>query len=82
MLIPIGATGEAEFMRLPTKGLGEYYMDVKIAEGPWQCDGGDGTCAEMEDEITFGSKDSTERSNEFKYVFDVSQHCLVDYWNQ
>jgi hypothetical protein len=77
VLIPIGATGEAEFARLSTKGLGEYYMDVKLAGGSWQCDGGDGTCAEMEDEIDFGSKDGTERSNDFKYVFDVSETPLT-----
>lgn len=59
-------------MKLPTKGLGEYYMDAKLAGGHWQCDAGDGTCAEMDDEIDFAEKDNTERSNEFKYVFDVS----------
>lgn len=47
-------------------------MDVKLSGGSWQCDGGDGTCGEMDEEIEFAQKDSMERSNDFKYVFDVS----------
>ena len=47
-------------------------MDVKLAGGNWQCDGEDGTCQEMEDEIDFAPKDDAEKSNDFKYVFDVS----------
>jgi beta-1,2-xylosyltransferase len=57
---------------LPMKEMGEFYMDAKLADGPWQCDGGDGTCDEMANEIDFAPKDGAERSNEFKYVFDVS----------
>jgi beta-1,2-xylosyltransferase len=72
VLQPIGATGEAEFSRLPLKELGEYYMDAKLAGGHWQCDWGDGTCMEMEHEIEFAEKDDPERSNDYKYVFDVS----------
>ena len=75
VLNPIGATGEAELARYSLKDLGKYYMDVKLSGGSWQCDGGDGTCAEMEDEISFAEKDTAERSNDFKYVFDVS--CIV-----
>jgi beta-1,2-xylosyltransferase len=47
-------------------------MDVKLSGGHWQCDWDDGTCQEMDDEIEFAGQDSAERSNEFKYVFDVS----------
>ena len=65
-------TGEAELMRYPRRILGHYYMDVKLAGGNWQCDWGDGTCQEMEDEIDFAKEDDAERSNQFKYVFDVS----------
>lgn len=78
VLLPIGATGEAEFSSLPRKDLGEYYMDAKLAGGHWQCDWGDGTCQEMEDEIDFAPKDDSERSNQFKYVFDV--RCPVHFW--
>jgi hypothetical protein len=54
--------------------LGDYYMDVKLAGGHWQCDGEDGTCDEMNAEIEWAEKDAGERSNDFKYVFDVSTH--------
>lgn len=47
-------------------------MDAKLAGGHWQCNWDDGTCKEMEDEIDFAEKDASERSNQFKYVFDVS----------
>lgn len=72
LLAPVGVTGEAELARYPLKELGEYYMDVKLSGGHWQCDWDDGTCQEMDDEIDFAGQDSAERSNEFKYVFDVS----------
>ncbi|OCF60907.1 beta-1,2-xylosyltransferase 1 [Kwoniella mangroviensis CBS 10435] len=71
VLAPVGSTGEAELSRLPLKELGEYYMDVKLAGGHWQCDWDDGTCDEMEKEIEFAGKDNAERSNDFKYVFDT-----------
>lgn len=74
VLSPIGTTGEAELARFPLKELGEYYMDVKLSGGNWQCDWGDGSCQAMEDEIEFASKDEAERSNDFKYVFDVSHN--------
>jgi beta-1,2-xylosyltransferase len=77
VLSPIGATGEAEITTFPLKELGEYYMDVKLAGGNWQCDMGDGTCQAMEDEIDFAEKDDAEKSNEYKYVFDVSWPALV-----
>ena len=72
VLVPIGATGEAEFSKLPSKGVGEYYMDAKLAGGAWQCDWGDGTCGEMNAEIDFAEKDDAEKSNQYKYVLDVS----------
>jgi hypothetical protein len=62
----------------PKKELGEYYMDVKLAGGNWQCDWGDGTCQAMEDEIDFAEKDDAEKSNEYKYVFDVGLVCLSE----
>lgn len=49
-------------------------MDVKLSGGNWQCDWGDGSCQAMEDEIEFAPKDEAERSNDFKYVFDVSHN--------
>ena len=73
VLLPVGSTGEADLEVMPKRELGQFYMDVKLADGPWQCDGGDGTCSEMADEIEFAPKDNTERANEFKYVFDVSR---------
>lgn len=72
ILSPIGNTGAVEYARYPMKELGEYYMDVKLAGGHWQCDGEDGTCDEMNNEIEWAEKDPGEKSNEFKYVFDVS----------
>lgn len=47
-------------------------MDAKLAGGHWQCDWDDGTCSEMEKEIDFAEKDAAEKSNQFKYIFDVS----------
>lgn len=72
VLTPIGTTGEAQVQSFRLKDLGEYYMDAKLAGGHWQCNWDDGTCKEMEDEIEFAEKDASERSNQFKYVFDVS----------
>ncbi|WVF71389.1 beta-1,2-xylosyltransferase 1 [Kwoniella sp. CBS 6097] len=71
VLSPVGSTGEAELTQLPLKELGEYYMDVKLAGGHWQCDWDDGTCEEMNKEIDWAPKDNSERSNDFKYVFDT-----------
>lgn len=47
VLMPVGRTGRAEKKSFSAKELGRYYMDVKMAGGPWQCDWGDGTCDEM-----------------------------------
>ncbi|ORY32933.1 hypothetical protein BCR39DRAFT_522439 [Naematelia encephala] len=71
VLQPVGSSGEAELSRLPLKELGEYYMDVKLSGGHWQCDGGDGSCNEMNEEIDFAPKDDPEKGNDFKYVFDT-----------
>ena len=76
VLAPVGSTGEAEMTQLPLHELGEYYMDVKLSGGHWQCDWDDGSCQDMIDEIDFAKKDNSETSNGFKYVFDVScQHA-------
>lgn len=72
VLTPIGQTGEAQIQSYRLKDLGEYYMDAKLAGGHWQCNWDDGTCQEMENEIDFAEKDPAEKSNEFKYIFDVS----------
>ena len=72
ILSPVGHSGAVEYARYPQKELGEYYMDVKLAGGHWQCDGEDGTCDEMNNEIDFAEKDPGEKGNEYKYVFDVS----------
>ncbi|KAL7421975.1 cryptococcal xylosyltransferase 1 [Cryptotrichosporon argae] len=71
VLTPVGSTGEASYTNYPLKQLGDYYMDAKLAGGNWQCDWGDGTCQEMEDEIEFAGKDDAEKSNLYKYVFDT-----------
>nr|ODN93002.1 beta-1,2-xylosyltransferase 1 [Cryptococcus depauperatus CBS 7855] len=71
ILSPVGSSGEAELTRLPLKELGQYYMDIKLVGGGWQCDNGDGTCNEMEQEIGFAQEDNPERSNDFKYIFDT-----------
>lgn len=47
-------------------------MNVALAGGNWQCDWDDGTCDEMDKEINWAEKEPGEKSNEFKYVFDVS----------
>lgn len=54
------------------KQLGDFYMDMKLAGGSWQCDWDDGTCDEMNKEIEWAEKDASEKSNEYKFVFDVS----------
>ena len=65
--------------RYPLKELGDFYMDAKISGGAWQCSWDDGSCQEMEAEIDFAEKDNSERSNDFKYVFDVSwrSRCVL-----
>lgn len=47
VLIPIGSSGQAEMMNFTARELSEYYMDVKMSGGAWQCDWGDGSCDEM-----------------------------------
>ncbi len=47
ILAPLGKTGEAKEKAYPAKQLSDYYMDVKLSGGPWQCDWGDGSCDEM-----------------------------------
>jgi beta-1,2-xylosyltransferase len=47
VLTPVGSTGEAKETSYPAKQLSEYYMDVKMSGGPWQCDWSDGSCDEM-----------------------------------
>lgn len=47
ILAPLGSTGEAKEKAYPARQLSEYYMDVKMSGGPWQCDWGDGSCDEM-----------------------------------
>lgn len=75
VLSAMGTTGEVELNRYPRKELSDYYMDVALAGGNWQCDWDDGTCDEMDKEISWAGKDAGEKSNEYKYVFDVS--CVV-----
>lgn len=77
VLTPIGSTGEAQVQSYRLKDLGEYYMDAKLAGGHWQCDWDDGTCSEMEKEIDFAEKDPSEKSNEFKYIFDVGRFVFA-----
>ena len=47
ILEPVGVSGRAIENEYPANTLGQYYMDVKLSGGHWQCDGGDGTCDEM-----------------------------------
>jgi beta-1,2-xylosyltransferase len=69
-----------ELGRYPRKELSAYYMDVALAGGNWQCDGNDGTCDEMDKEIEWAEKEASEKSNEFKYVFDVSDSVDACEW--
>ncbi|BEI82977.1 hypothetical protein CcaverHIS002_0308450 [Cutaneotrichosporon cavernicola] len=69
--MPVGATGQTKYERHSLKALGEYYTNSKLAQGPWQCDEGDGTCAEMQSEIDFAPKDPMEESNNYKYLLDI-----------
>lgn len=71
VLVPLGTSGATKVESIPANTLSQYYMDVAMSKGPWQCDGNDGTCKEMEQQFTFASEDPSERSNEFKYVFDT-----------
>lgn len=71
VLMPIGTSGQAEIQNISGSTLSEYYMDVAMSGGPWQCDWGDGTCDEMKENFNFAPQDSPERSNAFKFVFDT-----------
>ncbi|KLT40707.1 Cap3p [Cutaneotrichosporon oleaginosum] len=71
VMVPVGSTGTAKYERHSLKALGDYYTNAKLAHGPWQCDEGDGTCAEMQSEIEFVPKDPKEESNKYKYLLDT-----------
>lgn len=71
VLLPVDSSGDARVEEIPSKLLSDYYMDVSLSQGPRQCDDGDGTCEEMKQAFTFAPKDPAERSNAFKYVFDI-----------
>jgi beta-1,2-xylosyltransferase len=47
ILEPVGVSGRVVENEYPVNMLGQYYMDVKLSGGHWQCDGSDGTCDEM-----------------------------------
>ena len=93
VLMPIGSSGQAEIQNISGSILSEYYMDVAMSGGAWQCDWGDGSCDEMKwveelsrsvnrlqradaatnrEQFNFAQQDSPERSNAYKFVFDVS----------
>lgn len=71
ILKAVGKTGMAKSETYTLKQLGDYYMNAKLAGGPWQCDQGDGTCDEMREEIDFAEKDSLNESNRYKYLIDT-----------
>lgn len=71
LMVPVTTTGTAKYERHGLKALGEYYTNVKLAQGPWQCDEGDGTCGEMRTEIDFAPKDPPEEANKYKYILDT-----------
>ncbi|WOO80670.1 Beta-1,2-xylosyltransferase 1 [Vanrija pseudolonga] len=71
ILEPIESSGMARYKNYTLRSLGQYYMNAKLADQPWQCDGNDGTCDEMKAEIDFAPKDPSEKSNEYKYILDV-----------
>lgn len=71
VLTPVGKTGLAKSEKVSRKKLGDYYMNVKLADGPWQCDWDDGTCGEMKEEIDFAPKDPKEESIKYKYILDT-----------
>jgi beta-1,2-xylosyltransferase len=71
VMVPVGTTGQTKYERHSLKTLGEYYTNTKLAQGPWQCDEGDGTCAEMQSEIEFAPKDPKEEANKYKYILDT-----------
>lgn len=71
VMVPVGATGQTKYERHRLDALGNYYTNAKLAQGPWQCDEGDGTCAEMQSEIEFAPKDPMEESNKYKYILDT-----------
>lgn len=48
VLVPVGSTGKAQEVSYTKAELNQYYMDVKMSGGSWQCDYGDGSCGEME----------------------------------
>ena len=100
VLMPIGTSGQAEIQNISGSVLSEYYMDVAMSGGPWQCDWGDGTCDEMKwvipagrrrvlggrdlsvqsstrENFNFAPQDHPERSNAFKFVFDVSSRVFA-----
>ena len=56
VLMPIGTSGQAEIQNISGSVLSEYYMDVAMSGGPWQCDWGDGTCDEMKWVILAGRR--------------------------
>lgn len=71
VLRPVNGTGLAVTETHSLKTLGEYYMNAKLAGGPWQCDQGDGTCDEMSAEIDFAPKDPATESKKHKYILDT-----------
>lgn len=55
VLMPIGSSGQAEIQNISGSILSEYYMDVAMSGGAWQCDWGDGSCDEMKWVEGFGA---------------------------
>lgn len=61
----------------PRKKLNERYMDVGLVGKPTQC-GNDGTCEEMEKEISFLPVVAGQAGMNSKYVLDVGQCSLLN----
>ncbi|OCF46102.1 hypothetical protein I317_00192 [Kwoniella heveanensis CBS 569] len=51
--------------------LNARFMDVGFTGSPIQCDIADGTCGELAQEYTWGTRINPEQAMEYKYVMDV-----------
>ncbi|WVQ96174.1 hypothetical protein IAU59_003277 [Kwoniella sp. CBS 9459] len=51
--------------------LNARFMDISFTGAPIQCDIADGTCGELAQEYTWGTRVNPEQALEYKYVMDV-----------
>lgn len=55
------------------KDAAQRWLDVKFGDNPIQCWDNDGTCEEMANEYRFAPVEDQFRSDDFKYLIDVSR---------